>query len=162
MRADAISAVREARNRASFIQRIRRETGIAVEVVSGNEEARMIYPAARHALGLEGGPFLLVAIGGGSGELVLVKDARPLWMKSVKLGAARLMERFLTDDPPTAAQRHRLEKHLDEQIGDLMRTARRAKVVRAIGTSGTINTMVAMARAARSHPQDPAPAVVAA
>jgi len=151
MRAVATSAVREARNRADFIRRIRRETGIAVEVISGNEEARLIYLAARHALGLEGGPYLLVDIGGGSVELVLVKDARPLWMRSVKLGAARLMESFLTDDPPTIAQRRRLEKHLDEQIGDLMRAARRAKVVRAIGTSGTINTLVAMARAARGE-----------
>jgi exopolyphosphatase / guanosine-5'-triphosphate,3'-diphosphate pyrophosphatase len=151
MRAVATSAVREARNRAEFIRRIRRETGIAVEVISGTEEAKLIYDAARHALGLEGGPHLLVDVGGGSVELVLVKDARPLWMKSVKLGAARLMERFLIDDPPTAAQRKRLEKHLQEQIGDLMRAARRAKVVRAIGTSGTINTIVAMARAARGE-----------
>jgi exopolyphosphatase/guanosine-5'-triphosphate,3'-diphosphate pyrophosphatase len=151
MRAVATSAVREARNRSEFIRRIHRETGIAVEVISGNEEARLIYLAARNALGLEGGPYLLVDIGGGSVELVLVKDARPLWMRSVKLGAARLMERFLTDDPPTIAQRRRLQKHLDEQIGDLMRAARRAKVVRAIGTSGTINTLVAMARAARGE-----------
>jgi exopolyphosphatase/guanosine-5'-triphosphate,3'-diphosphate pyrophosphatase len=151
MRAVATSAVREARNRADFIGRVRRETGIAVEVISGNEEARLIYLAARHALGLEGGPYLLVDIGGGSVELVLVKDARPLWMRSVKLGAARLMERFLTDDPPTLAQRRRLEQHIDDEIGDLMRAARRAKVVRAIGTSGAINTLVAMARAARGE-----------
>jgi exopolyphosphatase/guanosine-5'-triphosphate,3'-diphosphate pyrophosphatase len=151
IRAVATSAVREARNRAEFIVRLKRETGIAVEIISGTEEARLIYEAARHALGLEGGPHLLVDVGGGSVELVLVKDARPLWMKSVKLGAARLMENFLTDDPPTAAQRKRLEKHLDEEIGDLMAAARRAKVERAIGTSGTINTLVAMARAARGE-----------
>lgn len=151
LRAVATSAVREARNRVEFIARLKRETGIAVEIISGTEEARLIYEAARHALGLEGGPHLLVDVGGGSVELVLVKDARPLWMKSVKLGAARLMENFLTDDPPTAAQRRRLEKHLDEEIGALMAAARRAKVERAIGTSGTINTLVAMARAARGE-----------
>lgn len=151
MRAVATSAVREARNRAEFIRRVRRETGIAVEVISGAEEAKLIFLAARHAVGLEGGPHLLLDVGGGSVELVLVKDARPLWMRSVKLGAARLTELFLTDDPPTAAQRRRLEKHLDSQIGSLMRAARRAKVTRVIGTSGTINTIVAMARAARGQ-----------
>ncbi|HVC43575.1 MAG TPA: Ppx/GppA phosphatase family protein [Candidatus Binataceae bacterium] len=151
MRAVATSAVREASNRTAFIQRIRKETGLAVEVISGNEEARLIFQAARHALGLEGGPHLLVDVGGGSVELVLVKDGRRLWMHSVKLGAARLAERYLTDDPPTAAQRKRLTRHLENEIGDLMRQARHAQAVRAIGTSGTINTLVAMARAARGE-----------
>jgi exopolyphosphatase/guanosine-5'-triphosphate,3'-diphosphate pyrophosphatase len=147
----ATSAVREARNRAAFIRRIHKETGIAVEVISGREEARLIFQAARHALGLEGGPFLLVDVGGGSVELVLVKDGRRLWMHSVKLGVARMSEQFLTDDPPTAGQRYSLEKHLQAEIGELMRSARKAKVVSAIGTSGTINTLVAMARAARGE-----------
>ena len=151
MRAVATSAVREARNRVEFIRRIRRETGIAVEIISGKEEAQLIFAAARHALGLEGGPYLLVDVGGGSAEFVLVEDARPLWMKSVKLGAARLTERFLIDDPPTMAQRKRVERHFDSVIGDLMHDARRAGVVRAIGTSGAINTLVAMARAARGE-----------
>jgi len=151
MRAVATSAVREAHNRVEFIRRIKRETGIAVEVISGAEEARLIFVAARHALGLEGGPHLLLDVGGGSAELVLVKDARPVWMRSVKLGAARLTEHFLTDDPPTLPQRRRLEKHLDHQIGNLMQLARHAKVTRVIGTSGTINTIVAMARSERGE-----------
>lgn len=151
LRAVATSAVREARNRASFIERIRRETGIKVEVVSGLDEARLIFQAARHALGLDGGPHLLVDVGGGSVELVLVRDGRPLWMRSVKLGAARLSEQFLTDDPPSRAQLNRLVKHIDDAIGSILRKAKRAGVVRAIGTSGTINTLVAMARAARGE-----------
>ncbi len=151
MRAVATSAVREARNRAAFVRRIRREAEIPIEVISGHQEAELIFRAAQHAMGLEGGPHLLVDVGGGSVELVLVKDARRLWMHSVKLGAARLSERFLHDDPPTAAQRRRLEKHLDAEIGELMRSARRAGAIKAIGTSGTINTIVAMARAARGE-----------
>jgi exopolyphosphatase/guanosine-5'-triphosphate,3'-diphosphate pyrophosphatase len=151
MRAVATSAVREARNRAAFVRRIREEAGIPVEIISGHQEAQLIFHAARHAFGLEGGPHLLVDIGGGSVELVLVKNGKALWMHSVKLGVARLSERFLTDDPPTAAQRKRLEKHLEGEIGELMRSARKAGVVNAIGTSGTINTIVAMARAARGE-----------
>jgi exopolyphosphatase/guanosine-5'-triphosphate,3'-diphosphate pyrophosphatase len=151
IRAVATSAVREARNRAQFILRIRRETGIEVEVISGIDEARLIFLAARHALGLDGGPHLLIDVGGGSVELVLVRDGKPMWMRSVKLGAARLAERFLTDDPPTRQQLKKFDQHLKRLIGPLMRKARRAGVVRAIGTSGTINTMVAMARAARGE-----------
>ncbi|HEY6395290.1 MAG TPA: Ppx/GppA family phosphatase, partial [Candidatus Binataceae bacterium] len=151
MRTVATSAVREASNRVSFIRRIRRDTGIPVEVISGKEEARLIFEAARHALGLKGGPHLLVDIGGGSVELVLVRNGRPIWMRSAKLGVARLTERFLPDDPPTGAQMRRLERHLEKQIGPLMRKARRAGAIRAVGTSGTINTLVAMARARRGE-----------
>jgi exopolyphosphatase / guanosine-5'-triphosphate,3'-diphosphate pyrophosphatase len=151
VRAVATSAVRESRNRASFIRRIRRETGLNVQIISGAEEARLIFLAARHALGLDGGPHLLIDVGGGSVELVLVRDGRPLWMKSVKLGAARLAERYLTDDPPSRAQLKQLESHINDEIGPLLKKARKAGVVRAIGTSGTINTLVAMARVARGE-----------
>ena len=82
---------------------------------------------------------------------MLVHDGKPLWMRSVKLGAARLAERFLLDDPPTRAQLGKLEAYLERTIGPLMRKAKRAGVVRAIGTSGTINTLVAMARSSRGE-----------
>ena len=151
LRAVATSAVREAKNRIGFIRRIRRETGLAVGVISGAEEARLIFQAAQHAFGLDGGPHLLIDVGGGSVELVLVKDRRPLWMHSAKLGVARLTERFLVDDPPTGAELRRLQSHFENKIGALMRKARKAGVVQAIGTSGTINTLVAMARASRGE-----------
>ena len=151
IRTVATSAVRESRNREKFIERIKGETGIQVDVISGREEAHLVYRAAQHALGLEGGPHLLVDLGGGSVELVLVKDRRAVWMKSAKLGAARMAERFLFSDPPTRAQRKRLETHFEAEIGEQMRAARHAGVIRAIGTSGTINTLVAMARTARGE-----------
>src|SRR5262249_29602406 len=151
LRAVATSAVREARNRAAFIRRIRRETGLAVEIISGAEGERLIFQAARHSMGLDGGPFLLVDVGGGSVELVLVQNGQPLWMHSAKLGVARLSERFLPDDPPTRTQLRALDAHLESKIGALMRNARAARILYAVGTSGTVNTMVAMARAARDE-----------
>ncbi len=151
MRAVATSAVREARNGAAFVRRLRRETGLPVKVISGPEEARLIFRAAAHALGLEGGPHLVVDVGGGSVELVLVHEGRPLWMRSLPLGTARLTEAFLHADPPTTRQVQRLEKHLEREMGTLLDGARHAGVIRAIGTSGTINTLVAMARAARDE-----------
>src|SRR5579862_1930244 len=136
LRAVATSAVREARNRTEFIRRIKRETGLTVEVISGLDEARLIFQAARHALGLDGGPHLLIDVGGGSVELVLVQDGRPLWMRSLPLGVARLSERFLPDDPPSAGQLRQLERHLVRQLGPLLDRVRHAGVVRAVGTSG--------------------------
>jgi exopolyphosphatase/guanosine-5'-triphosphate,3'-diphosphate pyrophosphatase len=149
VRAVATSAVRGAANRAEVIARIRREAGIEVRVISGREEADLTYRAARHALGLETGCHLLIDLGGGSLELVLVKNGRKVWVKSARLGAARLMERFLGDDPPSPAQRKQLENHLRGEIGAQMRSARAAGVMQAIGTSGTLNLIVTMACAAR-------------
>jgi exopolyphosphatase/guanosine-5'-triphosphate,3'-diphosphate pyrophosphatase len=154
IRAVATSAVREARNRDAFIARIRRETGLRVRVISGDEEARLIFNAVRQALGLDGGPHLLVDIGGGSVELALARDGQAQWMASLPLGVARLTERYLASDPPTASQVRRLEKHLERQLDALMRKARRAGVERAIGTSGTINALVAMVRVARDGEQE--------
>jgi exopolyphosphatase/guanosine-5'-triphosphate,3'-diphosphate pyrophosphatase len=151
MRAVATSAVRETKNSTEFVARIRRETGIKVEIIPGAEEARLIFVAARHAMGLEGGPHLLVDIGGGSVELVMVRDGEAMWMRSLKLGVSRITEQFLADDPPSARQVRDLEAHLASEMGDLLKSARREGVVRAIGTSGTVNTLIAMARAARGE-----------
>jgi exopolyphosphatase/guanosine-5'-triphosphate,3'-diphosphate pyrophosphatase len=151
LRAVATSAVREARNGTAFVRRLKQETGLPVEIISGLDEARLIFRAVRHAMGLEGGPYLLVDVGGGSVELTLVEDGKPLWMRSVPLGVARLTERFLPKDPPTGRQIRAFERHVARTVGDLLDRARRRGAVAAIGTSGTINTLVAMARAARGE-----------
>src|ERR1700683_2581629 len=151
MRAVATSAVRETKNSAEFVSRIRRETGIKVEIIPGAEEARLIFVAARHAMSLEGGPHLLVDIGGGSIELVMVRDGEPMWMRSLRLGVSRLTEQFIEGDPPTPREVKDLEAHLAAEMADLLKSARRDSVERAIGTSGTINTLVAMARAGRGE-----------
>src|SRR2546426_11314986 len=159
MRGGATRAVREARNGMAFVRRLRREPGLPVKIITGAEEARLIFRAAQHALGLHGGPHLLLDLGGGSVELVLVHEGRPLWLRSLPLGAARLTERFLAGDPPTARQVERLEKHLKRELGPLLTSARHAGVARVIGTSGTVNTLVAMAAGApapnQPHPHAP-------
>ena len=157
LRVVATSAVREAANRSVFLKRIRRETGLRVEVISGQEEARLIFNAARYALGLDGGPHLLLDVGGGSIELVLVREGRPLWLRSFPLGAARLAERFLTSDPPRSAEVAALTAHLKRELAQVLNDARRLGVTRTIGTSGTVNSLVAMVRAERGERPRPAP-----
>jgi len=126
LRAVATSAVREARNGERFVQRLRRETGLPIEIISGADEARLIFRAARHALGLNGGPHLLVDVGGGSVELSLAQDGRPLWMRSLPLGVARLTQQFLIKDPPSASEVRELEHHLHHELDDLLMRVRRA------------------------------------
>src|SRR6185369_10609222 len=151
IRAVATSAVREAKNGQAFVRRLRRETGLPIEIISGLDEARLIFRSVRHAMRLEEGTHLLLDVGGGSVELTLVEDGRLVWMRSVPLGVARLSERFLPSDPPTGRQVKALERHVMRTIGDLLDRARRRGVTSVIGTSGTINTLVAMALAVRGE-----------
>jgi exopolyphosphatase/guanosine-5'-triphosphate,3'-diphosphate pyrophosphatase len=151
LRAVATSAVREAANGRAFVERARRETGLPIRIISGREEARLIFRAATHSLGLAGGPHLLVDVGGGSVELGLVRDGRPLWLESLPLGVGRLTERFLASDPPTAKERKHLRAHLSRELGRLLSPTRRTPITAAVGTSGTIHTVVAMAQAARGE-----------
>jgi exopolyphosphatase/guanosine-5'-triphosphate,3'-diphosphate pyrophosphatase len=104
IRAVATSAVREARNRDAFIARIHAETGIDLEIIPGKDEARLIYRAARHALGLEGGPHLLVDVGGGSVELVLVKDGDPV-MDAQRQAGRRPADRAISRERPAISGR---------------------------------------------------------
>jgi len=143
-RAVATSAVREARNGASFVARLRRETKMPVQVISGAEEAHFIYRAVQHATDLRDGPALLIDVGGGSVELTLVEGEKPSWYRSLPLGVARLSERFLKHDPPTSREVARLEAHVDDAIAEVLEAVRHAGVQRAVGTSGTMTALLTM------------------
>jgi Exopolyphosphatase len=94
VRAIATSAVREALNQKEFIDRVRKETGIHIEVVSGLEEARLIYLGVLNAVPVFNKKILLMDIGGGSVEYLIGYRGEMLYAASLKLGAIRLTNRF--------------------------------------------------------------------
>lgn len=140
VRAVATSAVREARNQGEIVRRVRAETGLELEVVSGREEARLI------CLGvLDGRPpkarSLVIDIGGGSTEVALGLGEKPTALHSVAVGAVRLTEIFGTSGKVSKERLAVLrafaaEAFRDQLPGDLPRS----KV--ALGSSGTINAIV--------------------
>lgn len=89
VRAIATSAVREAKNRDVLVQRIREETGIEVNVISGDEEGRLIHLAIDTSLELDDRPGMVVDIGGGSVEFVLFEDHKAKLIQSFPLGTVR-------------------------------------------------------------------------
>jgi exopolyphosphatase / guanosine-5'-triphosphate,3'-diphosphate pyrophosphatase len=135
----ATSATRDARNAAVFVDGVRERLGVTPDVLSGPEEAALVYAGAVGALEpMPAEPVLVVDIGGGSTELVLGRGG-PRESTSMDMGSVRLHERHLHSDPPTgdqvAACVADVERHLDGSgIG-----AERARTV--IGTSGTIKTI---------------------
>jgi len=91
-RAVATSAVREARNGEELLERMRAEAGLELEVISGSDEARLVYLAVRRVVPLEGREWILVDLGGGSVEVSLVDDSGILWSESHTMGSVRLLE----------------------------------------------------------------------
>ena len=91
-RAVATSAVRESSNGEQFVQRVREQTGLEVEVISGSEEARLVFAAVRRAVPLAGKDWIVVDVGGGSVEILLVDDSGILWSESHTMGSVRLLE----------------------------------------------------------------------
>ncbi len=141
----ATSAVREAWNREAFLQRVEREAGLKVEVLPGVEEARLIALAVAEVTDFQGERALIVDIGGGSTEFILTAGQTPGYLASVKLGAVRLQEQFLSrQDPPTRADVAALATYVRS---GLARTAREIQEAggfqRVVGTSGTILALAA-------------------
>ena len=105
-RAAATSATRESRNGAEFVERIRRETGIEVEVITGSEEARLVYMAIASRVPLGDSKWISVDLGGGSVEVSLVDSTGILWSESHVMGSVRLLEELSgSGDEPGRFQR---------------------------------------------------------
>lgn len=144
-RAVATSAVREAGNGGEFIQRIYDEVGLRVRVIPGKEEARLIYLGVAQAVDLRGEPTLLLDVGGGSVEAVLVENAKPVELHSLKLGVARLSEEYLGSDPPRRRELAALTAHVARETQAALAGAAKRRVRRIVATSGTLLNLVSMA-----------------
>ncbi|MFI5632089.1 Ppx/GppA family phosphatase [Streptomyces sp. NPDC051664] len=147
----ATSAVREASNADQVLARVREETGIDLAVLTGEEEARLTFLAARRWFGWSAGKLLVLDIGGGSLEIGFGIDEEPHTAVSLPLGAGRLTSGWLPGDPPDPVEVKALRRHVRAQIartvGEFSRFGRPDHVV---ATSKTFKQLARIAGAARS------------
>jgi len=136
IQAVATSAVREARNGGAFIAAITEQTDLTVRVVSGSEEARLIFLGIQHGIALPDEPVLAVDVGGGSVELMVGTRQELLYGKSLKLGAIRLLERYLPKAPPTPAMLRLLEEEITTQLTKALEGCQIRRFSAAVATSG--------------------------
>ena len=147
----ATSAVREAANGEQVLRRVREETGLDIQVLSGADEARMTFLAARRWFGWSSGRILLLDIGGGSLELASGTDEEPDVAVSVPLGAGRLTRDFLIGDPPTPESVRDVRRHARARIAEVAGRLRRVGDPRmAVATSKTFKQLARIAGAAPS------------
>ncbi len=148
LRAIATSAVREAANGAEFVREAWRRTRVRIEVVSGDEEARLAFRSVARHYELDGRLAAIVDIGGGSAEVILAAGGVVEQMFSLPLGAVRLTEQYAKSDPLRPkhwrALRRAIDTAIDEGIG---KPAFVAEVM--IGSGGTFTNLAEMAQAER-------------
>lgn len=142
----ATSAVREAANGTAFMRQVRAKTGLPLRVITGREEARLIYLGIAQAQPLSK-PALIVTIGGGSAQ-VIVGDgaARPQYLASLPLGAARLSQQFLRRDPVDPRSLERLTLHVRRAWEPVAAAVRRNGWGQALGGSAIIDQLMLAAR----------------
>jgi exopolyphosphatase/guanosine-5'-triphosphate,3'-diphosphate pyrophosphatase len=147
----ATSAVREASNADDVLARVQAETGVELQVLTGAEEARLTFLAARRWFGWSAGKLLGLDIGGGSLEIAYGMDEEPDAAVSLPLGAGRLTAGWLPTDPADPAAVRALRRHVRAQIartvGEFTRFGAPDHVV---ATSKTFRQLARIAGAARS------------
>lgn len=151
----ATSAIRDASNGDQIIDRVRDETGQDIMVLSGEDEARLTYLAARRWFGWSSGRILVVDIGGGSLELASGTEEEPDVAISLPLGAGRMNRAFLADDPPTEESTRALRRHARATIAEVVGRVRRfGPPSLAVATSKTLKQLARVGGAAPSSEGD--------
>ncbi|MHB1177756.1 MAG: Ppx/GppA phosphatase family protein [Daejeonella sp.] len=135
----ATSAIRSASNGLEFIESVKTETGIDLEIIDGNQEAQLIYQGVRAAINIDR-PGLIVDIGGGSVEFIICDSSGIIWKKSYLIGTARLMDKFHRSDPISETDIEKLCNFLDQTLADLKVQLNLHKPEMLIGSAGAFET----------------------
>ncbi len=147
----ATSAVRDAHNSDDVLARVQRETGVALQTLSGVDEARLTFLAVRRWYGWSAGRILNLDIGGGSLELTSGTDEDPDVAFSLQLGAGRLTRDWLDGDPPGKRRVAVLRDWLDAELATPAKELLAAgEPDRAVGTSKTFRSLARLTGAAPS------------
>jgi exopolyphosphatase/guanosine-5'-triphosphate,3'-diphosphate pyrophosphatase len=138
----ATSALREASNGEEIINSINKDFKIDLQVLSGEEEAKLTFLAARRWFGWSSGRLLVIDIGGGSLEMAVGVDESPEIATSLPLGAARLTKNFLKGDPYTDKSIRALRDHIEDKLEQILPSlVKHQDSDRAIATSKTLRTL---------------------
>ncbi len=142
----ATSAVRDAANRDDFLERVKREAGFDVEVISGEEEARRTLLGIRSGLPTGVTDILALDIGGGSTEFILDRPGGKPIVQSIDIGVVRLCERILHHDPPTAEELQQARAWVTRETKAAVAAMGDYRQARFVGTAGTVTSLEAMAQ----------------
>jgi exopolyphosphatase/guanosine-5'-triphosphate,3'-diphosphate pyrophosphatase len=154
VKAIATSALRSAANGQQFIDDVQTKTGIEIETINGDEEARYIYNGVKAGGCLSQQNSLIIDIGGGSVEFILGNENEILWKQSFEIGAARLMDKFHQMDPIPAEAINELHTYLQERLTTMFNNVSNYQINDLIGSSGAFETFAEVIEAKKGNPFD--------
>ena len=140
----ATSAVRSAKNGNDFAAEIKKQTGINVNIISGEKEAELIYEGVRQALDIGDEKALVMDIGGGSTEFIICNKEKIFWKHSFDLGVSRMYEFFRHSEPITQEEIMKIEDYLREKLQPLFHAIEENPTDTLIGSSGSFDTFAEM------------------
>ena len=143
IKATATSGVRSAHNGLDFVNEAKKQAGIVIDVIDGDEEAELIYKGVKWSGAIEG-KSLIMDIGGGSTEFILCDTDEMIWKKSYNIGAARLMQRFFKSDPISETDKQAILAHLEDELKALKVICREYQPETLIGSAGAFETFAGM------------------
>lgn len=140
----ATSAIRTAINGQAFVEEVKKQTNITVNVIDGNQEAYFIYLGVKQCLSAGNTTSLIMDIGGGSTEFIIYKGKEVLWKKSYMLGVSRLRENFKPSDPIKNVDIEKLNEHFKAELTELADAIEVHQPEVLIGSSGSFETLADM------------------
>ncbi len=144
VKAFGTSAFRTAKNGELFIEEVKAKFNIQIEILSGDQEAQYIYFGVCQTLDKIRGKYLVLDIGGGSNEFIIADSHDMYWRKSYNLGIARLLQKFVPEDPIIEKQIRELEHYFEESLHELVDKAKEFGIDTLVGASGSFETLVSI------------------
>ncbi|RZK49327.1 MAG: exopolyphosphatase [Pedobacter sp.] len=141
--ATGTACLRTAINGNNFVQDVFQQYGIAIQIISGEEEAQLIYEGVKWS-GVISERSLIMDIGGGSTEFMICDTTNLLWKKSYPIGASRLMQLFFHSDPINEIDKNQLIDHLKTTLKDLFEELKKNPITTLIGSAGAFESFAAM------------------
>ncbi len=142
--ATATSAVRNAANKAALLEQVMQTTGIAIEVISGDLEAQLIYEGVRQSMDLGLENVLIMDIGGGSVEFILCNHQQVYWKGSFEIGGQRLIDLFHHHEPMLESEIEAQREFLAKQLKPLIEACKMYPPKVLVGASGSFDTLASI------------------
>ncbi len=140
------SALREARNRLDFLRKVRRRCGLEIEIISGQQEARLSYLAVARDQKWSSRPLVVIDIGGGSTEWIYGDANGEVRVFSLNIGSVTLTEQFLTSDPVEEGEYQAMTSHVSTLLNNIPPLRKDASLV---GIGGTITSLFSVKQGLR-------------
>ena len=147
----ATSALRSASNGHDFIEEVKAKTGIEIETINGDREAKYIYEGIKVGKCLTKQNSLILDIGGGSVEFILGNEAEIIWKQSFEIGAARMLDKFHKIDPIPNTSIDEMNEYLEQTLPSFFEAAKDVEITNIIGSSGAFETFAEVIELQKGH-----------